>query len=85
MSDSYKYRGKNFGIKAPRYLNDFIIFTEGKIIKKKAIEYKDLLEIRVLKSNLTIHEDDKLNKQKPTINIDHTELRRIVAFEKNPL
>ena len=40
MSDSYKYRGKNFGIKAPRHLNDFIIFTEGKIIKKKLSNIK---------------------------------------------
>lgn len=51
MGDWYKYRGKNFGIKAPRHLDDFIIFTEGKIIEKRAIEYKDLLEILVSKLN----------------------------------
>lgn len=63
MGDLYKYRCKNFGIKAPRHFDDFIIFIEGKIIEKRAIEYKDLLEILVSKSNLTINKDHKLNKQ----------------------
>ena len=51
MGDLYKYRCKNFGIKAPRHFDDFIIFIEGKIIEKRAIEYKDLLEILVSKLN----------------------------------
>lgn len=85
MGDLYKYRCKNFGIKAPRHFDDFIIFIEGKIIEKRAIEYKDLLEILVSKSNLTINKDHKLNKQQPTINIDHTESRRNVTFENNSL
>jgi len=71
--------------KAPRHLEDFGISTEGKTVEEMVMEYKDLVESLLSKSNLVIREDGKLNKQEPTINIGDPESQGIVSFENNPL
>ena len=85
MGDSYQYGGKQLERKAPRHLEDFGISTEGKTVEEMAMEYKELVESLLSKSNLVIREDGRLNKQEPTINIGDPESRGVVSFENNPL
>ena len=85
LGDSYQYGGKQLERKAPRHLKDFGISTEGKTVEEMAMEYKDLVESLLSRSNLVIREDGTLNQQEPTINIGDPESRGIVAFENNPL
>jgi len=85
LSDSYQYGSKQLERKAPSHLEDFGIFTEEKTVKEMAIEYKDLVEILLSKSNLVIREDGTFNKQEPTINIGDPKSLGIVAFENNSL
>jgi len=85
LGDSYKYSQDQLERKAPRHLIDYGISTEGKTIEEMAIEYKDLVEGLLSKSDLVIHEDGTLSKQEPTINIGDPELLGIAAFENNPL
>lgn len=83
--DSYQYRGKQLERKAPRHLKDYGIVIEGKTVEEMAMEYKNLVEVILSKSNLVIHENGKLNKQESTINIGDSESLGIIAFENNPL
>ena len=85
LGDSYQYGGKQLERKAPRHLEDFGISTEGKTVEEMAMEYKDLVESLLSRSNLVIREDGTLNQQEPTINIGDPESRGIVSFENNPL
>jgi hypothetical protein len=58
---------------------------EGKSLEEMAIEYKDLVETILGKSDLVMRKDGTLNKQEPTINMEDPEILRIVTFENNPL
>lgn len=85
LGDSYQYGGKQLERKASRHLKDFGISIEGKSREEMAMEYKDLVESLLSRSNLVIREDGTLKKQESTINIGDPESPGIVAFEKNPL
>lgn len=50
-----------------------------------SIEYKDLLEMLLLKSNPVILEYGTLSKQESKINIGDPKSYGIVSFENNPL
>jgi len=85
LGDSYQYGGKQLERKALRHLKDFGISTEGKTVEEMAMEYKDLVESLLSRSNLVIRENGTLNQQEPTINIGDRKSRKIVSFENNPL